>query len=270
MKFCSIYSKDIKNISKMDEVIIEYKNNKVNIINFFETTKFNRVIISIEEDIDDVDFFIELQKKYNETPITLRFNHYYYLLNPTLKKLAAAGIRYFFNTRVTDFDILNGLIKLGVSDVYIVEDLGFDLNRVHMITSPNQVQIRVFPNIAQSSWYYIDDLKKFFIRPEDTDFYGQYVDVFEFFGDKEYTDLYYDIYSNKKEWFGDLKEIIIDFNKTLDSRCIVDFFADKRIKCQKKCLKGFDCRICDRIEDLAKTFHNNEIIVEHTNEPLDN
>jgi hypothetical protein len=122
---------------------------------------------------------------------------------------------------------------------------------VSEIAHKNNVSIRVFPNVAQSSWNGIDDLLKFWIRPEDIDFYSQYVDTCEFYGEDEKNDILYNIYSNDKKWFGELKEIIIGLESDIDSRYIVPRFVKKRVKCGRQCLKGGNCQICQHIKELS-------------------
>jgi len=43
----------------------------------------------------------------------------------------------------------------------------------------NNIKVRVFPNICQSSFKETPSIKTFFIRPEDIKYYSTFVDVFE-------------------------------------------------------------------------------------------
>ena len=52
-----------------------------------------------------------------------------------------------------------GYISLGVSDIYIGEDLGFELDKVSKIAKEHNIQIRTFPNIVQTQWKYASSLK---------------------------------------------------------------------------------------------------------------
>ena len=73
-------------------------------------------------------------------------------------------------------------------------------------------------------------------------------------------DLYYNIY-NSNLWFGDLKEIIIGFDISLDSRFVVPRFAEKRIRCGRECLKGGNCQICFRIDELSKSLEKAGLMI---------
>jgi len=55
---------------------------------------------------------------------------------------------------------------------------------------------------------YNDGFKQFFIRPEDVDIYGEYVDVIEFYDSIEQQNVLYEVYFKDKEWNGKLREII--------------------------------------------------------------
>ena len=48
----------------------------------------------------------------------------------------------------------------------------------------------------------------------------------------------------------------------IDNKYIIPRFAEMRIKCNKKCLKGSHCRRCDNIKDLSITLENKKIIIE--------
>ena len=63
------------------------------------------------------------------------------------------------------------------------------------------------------------------------------------------------------QWFGDLNEIIINFNDNVDNRFIVREFAPRRIKCGKKCLKGGHCDFCDTVVKLSKTLKEAGIMI---------
>lgn len=46
--------------------------------------------------------------------------------------------------------MLIGLIKCGVSELYITDSLGFEIIKVAEIAHSKDVKIRVYPNVAQS------------------------------------------------------------------------------------------------------------------------
>ena len=137
--------------------------------------------------------------------------------------------------------MLQIFIKLGVTDLYIAEQLGFELDKVAEVAHSNNVRIRVYPNVAQRLSKRTSALKSFFIRPDDIRLYENYVDVFDLFyynEEKQQQNVLFDIYAKDKKWFGRLDELIIGFDNNLDSKYVIPRFGEKRIKCGRQCLKG--------------------------------
>lgn len=140
--------------------------------------------------------------------------------------------------------------------------MGFELEKIAEIAHQNNVKVRVFPNVAQSSRKETKDLWKFWIRPEDFDIYEKYIDVYEFYYERyEQQEIYYNIYAKDKKWLGNLNEIIIGLQEDFDSTRIVPRFAQKRVRCGRECMKGGKCKICDRVIELSKTLEKTPIRV---------
>lgn len=263
MKYCVEFAKSFNYIDEIDEIFIQYKSNNRALEKFIEKFKEKRILIKLNfEDLDEfidssiqVDFIKAVIDKY-EANVAIVLPEYKFDGNRKVFDIfKEKGVPVFFSTMVHSWDELIGLANMGVSDIYIVEELGFELVDAAAVLHERGIQIRCYPNVAQSAHPDVPDIKKFFIRPEDVEQYEQYVDVFEFYGDS--NNLYYKIYTKDKKWFGDLSEIIFDFNKNLDSRCIIPEFAEVRSRCGKKCMKGSACRICEKVDRLAKTMQEN-------------
>ena len=265
MKYCFQYNPQEASLTKVaDELEIKYNRKDNTLLEFLEKYKEKRIIIYIDyEDILEKDLllFKELKEKYN---IVIKID-----LDTELevaKKLKQYNIPFFFSQLISDWDVLNGILDFGVTDVYIVENLCFELDAVAAKVHSYNTKVRVFPNVAQSSWKSTAALKQFFIRPEDVDTYEPYIDTFEFWdGSEEYTKhiklVLYKIYAIDKKWFGKLNEIIYGLDCDIDSRFIIPRFSEARIRCGKKCQKGGKCNICGTINDLSKTLEKAEIMV---------
>jgi hypothetical protein len=170
-------------------------------------------------------------------------------------------IPFFFINHISSIDMLTGLIKYHPTDMYICEELGFFLDKISTVLHENNIKVRVYPNICQSSSADIPSLKTFFIRPEDLDTYSAFVDVFELVSDRERQKVIYKIYK-QQEWFGELSEIIPTFKGDFDNRRILKSFGQIRCKCGKRCMyKPNSCNICDRFMELAETFEKGNIII---------
>ena len=262
MNYCIKYDKHSSIRNDVDELIIEYSEKDNTFLEFLELYKEKRIIISnieIKYLYEKIDFFSELCNKYNN--IVFLFDYYFNEYDDMLKEFQEKGMPYFFNKKINNWDELNGYISLGVSDVYIVEDMGFDLEAVKNAATVAEVRVRAFANVAQSSFNASAALKKFFIRPEDIELYSDYIDTIEFFGDTKQQEVLYKIYTKDQKWFGKLNELILDFNSDIDSRYIIPRFAERRINCRKDCVRGGKCRMCERIEALSHTLEEANLII---------
>ena len=78
--------------------------------------------------------------------------------------------------------------------------------------------------------------------------YAKYINVFEFYAPKELDKeaALYKIYAENKIWPGNLNLLIEYLNYDFDNRLLYDEenFADRRMNCQQKCLRGKSCHYC--------------------------
>ena len=264
MKYCIYYNKNSKILQEVDEITIKYNRKDTTLLDFlklYENKRVNIYIADLQEFIENKEIE-KLKAIYNSgiTNFAIKLPIYD---KDAITMIKETTIPFFIDKRVNNWDLFNGYVDLGVSDIYIVEELCFEIDKVAKIAHEKNVKIRTFPNVAQSQWEDLPDIKKFFIRPEDIDIYSKYIDVIEFFGRDEQIATYYKIYAKDKQWFGQLKEIIIGLNSDIDSRYIIPKFAEKRLSCGKNCLKGGKCAICDRIIDLSKTLEKTNIMVKN-------
>jgi len=268
MKYCINYSNKSHIIDKVDEILIRYDKNKIlELFTQFIPAHLNqRVIVQLIEE-NNIDTIVNNLKKiisiYNENK-DIKFDIQLPFYNQKfMEELKDTDLKYFFKAAANSWDKFTSLISQNVSDIYITDELAFELDKVAEIAHKNNIKVRIYPNVAQSRWDKLSDILKFFIRPEDIEMYEPYVDVCEFYGDKaQQIDTYYKIYQEDKKWFGDLQEIIIGLDSKIDSRYIIPRFAEKRIKCGKDCLKGGKCEMCKRILDLSEQLENAHLIVQ--------
>ena len=276
MKYCINYSNKSHIIDKVDEILIRYDKNKIlELFTQFIPAHLNqRVIVQLIEE-DNIDTIVNNLKKiisiYNENK-DIKFDIQLPFYNQKfIEELKDTNLKYFFKAAANSWDKFTGLISQNVSDIYITDELAFELDKVAEIAHKNNIKVRIYPNVAQSRWDKLSDILKFFIRPEDIEIYEPYIDVCEFYGDKaQQIDTYYKIYQEDKKWFGDLQEIIIGLDSKIDSRYIIPRFAEKRIKCGKDCLKGGKCEMCKRILDLSEQLKNAHLIVQIDKEKEEN
>lgn len=253
----NILLEKIKDLNDLAEFCELHKNQRINLVigNQYE---------NIEEESNRLfhfafDFQQEKKGIYNIVIRLPYFNRE--LVDAEIEKYPDA--KFYFSFMCADWDTFLVMKKYKVTDIYIGEGLGFELDKVSPAAHEAGMQVRAFPNIAQASWSDTLDLQKFWIRPEDTILYEEYIDIYEFAYDNyEQQKVYYDIYFNDKKWFGDLKEIIFGLKDSLDSTCLLPRFAEKRIRCGRSCMKGGSCQMCKVIVELAKTLGEKDLIIE--------
>jgi hypothetical protein len=270
MRYCVDYKRDFKYLKEVDELNIVYNRKDTSLLEFLLLYKDKRINIAIHDESDFIDnecikLFDAFKEQYPELNFVFKLNSYR-ISRDLFEIIKASEQKYkvFFDEFVRDWDTLNGYLELGVSDVYIVEELGFEIENAAAVAHAHNTQIRVFPNVAQSSWNRSPALRKFFIRPEDVDIYESYVDVMEFFARTDNPDsiaTYYKIYAIDKKWFGKLNEMILSFDNDIDSRCILSIFAERRLNCGKRCSKGRPCNVCGAIEQLSATLEEQQMII---------
>lgn len=254
MKYAVNYNSNFKNYEKIDEVIIKYSNEqqKLELLNFIKqiTIENLRVVIAAEQlktlSSEDIALFTQVVTIHPGTAVRIGLHQkdfFFEFLNNE--------IPYFFDAFVDSWDMFNAFVKLGVSDIYVVNEFAFHLKEIKEVVK-NDVNIRIFPNVCQSS----DSLKvlptetSFFIRPEDIINYEPFVDVCEFFGPSDRNKVLFEIYKSGR-WLGDLGHLIIGLNQEVSNQSIAPSFGIARAKCNKVCTKT-NCTICQQSFNLAK------------------
>ena len=153
-------------------------------------------------------------------------------------------------------------MKYKPTDMYICEELGFSLDKISKLLHDNNIKVRVFPNICQSSFPETASIKTFFIRPDDIDIYDIFVDVFELISTKETQKVLFNIYNHDRKWFGKIKEVIPSFDGELDNKYILGSFGMIRSKCGKRCMyKPESCTICDEFINTADTLKESGLVI---------
>ena len=257
MKYSINYYKGCRYLNKTDEIMIDYSEKDTALLKFVKKYDAPRIVVNCtqisEEDLlGSIDLF-KVASKMKAFAVLLRFEQKKYLPD-----LAENNIKYFFTEHVNTIDKLNSLIQLGVSDVYITDELGFCLKDVGIICHENKVNVRVYPNIAQSTGKVDGDtFKYFYIRPEDVSIYEPYVDYFEFFGKLDRQAVLYKIYK-EGQWLGSLNELIGGLKDEIPNVCIVPYFGTARVGCGKRCSYNKSCEVCSNIKNLAKVLESKD------------
>lgn len=261
MKYCFRYQKYNSSFMKCaDEILIHYRPEDTTFLDFLNLYKDKRIIVSLDEKDYSEQELEKLNLIYQKNNnFVLRLQNFSIKIIDTLKKY---NIPFFIFKFANNWDTFRGLINLGVSDIYITDSLGFELDKCAKEAHEKNINIRVFPNVAQSQWDLTQSIKKFFIRPDDIDIYGEYVDVFEFICNLDQEEPLYKIYKDKN-WFGKLNEIITFLDSEVDNYSIIPAsFGTIRAKCGKTCMSAGNCRLCDEIEMLSAEMAKKEYYID--------
>ena len=148
----------------------------------------------------------------------------------------------------------------GFEGYYVVSNLGFNLKEVGLYCKRKGVNVRVIPNMAQYPLDCKEDIPaacKFFIRPEDTELYEDYVGTFEFVAPIDRLSVLFQIYKSK-QWLGDLKDLIIGLDTSIINTGLVPDFGKQRLQCRHKCMQE-ECNLCIEWQKLANYLDEHEV-----------
>lgn len=263
MGICVPFSQSFKYLDEVQELTIKYDSNKDKYLDLFtfvgdQPQENFRVNIELTQATIDYKAMSALNNVHPQIYLKLNAG-----CVPFINKLQENKLKYFFDMPVMGYDLLDSFAKAGVSDIYIANELCFNLDKVKGYLSSFNIKMRTYLNEVQKSDPFgnCEDIYSFFIRPEDFIFYNRYFDSLEFvYNDIKQLSTLYEIYVKKGLWFGDLKEIIKGLNESLPSNTLLPTFAVKRANCGKKCYLGSGCNICARTKTLSTTFVDNNKI----------
>lgn len=249
MKVCLSGRQDRNFLKKADEIKLEYRD--------------RRIIPDYTRDYPGVPIIVELVNVADEEIDWKLLQEYDFLSNgkiyicvSTLDQAKKAGIhslKFYSGYPIeSDFE-LQGWINVGASYARLGMPLFFELERLQ-IQYGDKIKFRTTPNICYTNnLLYENGVCGQWIRPEDIPLYSQYIEVIEFEEpDRKREQKLYELYMEKGEWFGPMKFLFTNFgHKDSVNRMILPEVARARINCGQKCMKGSNCRICQRAVDLA-------------------
>lgn len=260
-KYCIKAVKDKKCLDLVEEISIEYHGDRSlgSIRPFLDMYSNHDIVLSIEAEYFS-DKLFELLDIINEKYVNLKLCLTSIPEKEKLEKIKKyKKIPYFFYMPAHTYDDFYSLMNLGVSEIYVGVELGFELNKIWKVAYANNIILRAIPNYAMTLYKDFPFYLKFFIRPEDLDEYNKYIDTFEFEGTPSMMETLINAYIKNKKWYGDLSEIIIGLKKDeLDSRYVFPIWY-RRATCGRQCLKGSSCRLCSSVKETEGAFKLAEV-----------
>lgn len=244
--------------------------NEKKLLNFCEIIPNKRINIYTQK---DVDFNLEAIKKAKEKNpnIYVRLN-----ISQTdlIEDLINNKIDFYFDTShpCYNYTILSTLMSMGVSDVYISDDLFYNLKEVKAFLTEKNIQIRIIlnriPSTSPGKGY---DLCGTYISPRDMPFLKDLIDVAEFdcgkiFYDWNKFNVLYQAFFEKEEWFGDLRNLNSDLKFYYPVYSTIPNSILWRIRCRRKCALGDSCNHCEKIINIARSLYQEGMTVKLKNE----
>lgn len=172
---------------------------------------------------------------------------------------------------IQDLATFNFLEDIGIKRFVISGDLGFYLK--FLKEKDNIIMVNPCQVIKG------EKINSFFIRPEDIEYYSQFIDVIIFpqtFENARRQISLYNIYNKEKPWYGEMKELVIGLDSTYNNKYFVGntnkkdielinkTFRDIRCCCGAKCRDGglLKCNLCflmERLSNMIKKLEDKRI-----------
>ena len=265
-KICLLYDgADSNYVSEAHQIKIIFHAESKNLEKFIEQYPDKTIYIEFKEDNFTEDNMRRLQglKQFNnwilQIPVSMILNKQKRVDNVRFDAIKDCCNKYMFLDLIGNWEILQFIKTLNPCEVYITNMLGFCLEKVQRVIG-NDVGIRLVCNMAQSSWTDSENISKFFVRPEDTDVYEPFVSGFDFIGTPAIQDVCYKVYC-RGYWYGDLNELIIGFTDSVDNRRLPRQFGEYRLKCEKRCIRGSKCQLCNKMRHFSEQMAKTETVV---------
>lgn len=179
-----------------------------------------------------------------------------------IEELKENNVKYFFDKEmlVTDYTNLDAYVRAGVTDVYIGDDLCYNLKDVSNYLEENNIKMRLVLNrIPATSMDRNINPKSPIYRPQDFDLLNIYFDMFEFdvgdYGNENWNKLnvLYKTWFKNQYWHGDLREINEDLQILFPNDMIIPEFTSYKVNCERRCNQRAtsSCRKCEQFLNIA-------------------
>lgn len=179
-----------------------------------------------------------------------------------VEMLQDLGVRFFFDSNIPAYNkvSLSHYLAMGVSDVYLADDLVYTLKDTKEACDRHGTRIRMVLNrIPSMSPLKGSDPRSFVARPEDFSLLNEAIDVAEF--DCWYDDgekynfsklsVLHDVFFKKQCWHGDLGEVNHDLVMPMPNDALLPEFTKNKARCGLRCVGGGSCRKCSSLLDVA-------------------
>lgn len=232
------------------------KNSLDNLFDFI--LKYKDIRFNIQP--DDMDFN-QMEAISNLSPFV------YFRINrnlETIKEMQKRGIKFFIDAPFapTNFSSLEEQISLGSSDIYVCEDLCYNLEIVKNYCAAHNVRVRLIINQIPS--FRMDkglNPKAPIFVPESIDELSKYIDVFEIVSTSWIKiDTYHRIWFELKKWKENLQFIYPELEIEIPNESLIPNFLSFKMNCGYKCGHGSPCKKCEQFVEIAQNLKKKNII----------
>lgn len=257
MKYCINLNenRNFKYLDEVDEILINWTKIDKTLSQFLEQHSHQTVILQVAIVWTEqmFDYFDAIVKKYKNIKFCIPFED--------AKLMVEHNYPFYFIESAWTLEEFYTFLSYPITDITLMGDMGFKLNKLSSYAHDKGVKIRVKPHMCNGSALTeaIPDILHFFIRPEDIESYEEYVDICDLYALDNKANFFYKVYAKQKKWFGNLKELILFMEDDIDSRSLIPAFGRYRVKCGHKCMYG-RCGICIAAENLGKTLQDGKMI----------
>lgn len=255
MKYCVNGRQPYSVLRKADQVHVQWID-KDRIMDFIDEIPNIEVILDVPRDVVLTEHDWNTLLMYND-----KLNFCIAIQNLHMAhKFAESGLKFYWPYPIVSYYELNGILALKPEYILLGPPLSFDLANIRSMTD---VKIRLIANTSYDPYIPRDNgIRGQWVRPEDAEAYGQYVEVLEFVDaglTKEATLLH--IYKENKEWPGNLNLLFDNFNVNVDNRAIPEDLGERRMNCRQRCMRDGTCHRCDsaiQFADLIRKKHEEQ------------
>ena len=192
----------------------------------------------------------------------------YFIISPVkediIKMFKENEIHFYFSPEYAarNFRSLEQLAKIGVSAVYIAEDLCYNLKKVRKACDKYNIELRWVLDLIPSTLPDKEkDVRSPIILPECMDEFSKYIDVCEFSEIQSWARLetLYKIWFVKRQWRENLRAIYPELEIDIWNQCMIPDFNIYKMNCGYKCGYGSVCKKCNQFKEMADDLYSKNI-----------
>lgn len=239
------------------------QNNKLeDLIGFIEKYIDKRINIHFPQGVD-INILTSLSRLFQNIFVRLDVQDMY-----KVEELKEIGVPFFFDASfgVGNYTHLDSLIQLGVSDIYFVDDLCYNLPDLSEYCHVRNVNLRLILNeIPATNFDKGLNPKSPIYKPDDISILIKYVDSFEFNCGKPYHwnifEVLYKVWIETQRWHGDLRLINKDLQFELYNDTVLPDFSRSKMTCERRCNRRLSntCHKCEQFLQLSDVLQSKGI-----------